>query len=241
MPTLILGPRQTEDGQRLWRAAGRLGWRVERLAGWRVPDDLRAVPEPVVYAEALMAPTVAAAFGLTLSEPPADWLVNLPAEYRRREVRLTTAGDARTVAGRMFTKPPNDKSFPAAVRTGPELPDYVPDDAPVLVQEVVEWEAEFRCFVLDRRVTTFSVYLRDGVLQKEAGYASTDAEDAELLAFTGRLLADERASLPRAVVLDVGAIRGRGWAAVELNAAWGSGVYGCDPAAVLAVLRHAVG
>jgi hypothetical protein len=43
------------------------------------------------------------------------------------------------------------------------------------------------------------------------------------------------------VVVDVGVIPGRGWAAVELNACWASGVYGCDPAAVLGVLRQAMG
>lgn len=238
MPTLILGPRHTEDGQRLWRAAGELGWKTERLASWRIPPDLRDVPEPVVYAEALFAPTLAAELGLTLSEPPSDWLVNLPDEYRKRAVTLATVGAARANPGPRFIKPPNDKSFPAAVRTGPEIPDWVPGDAPVLVQEVVSWEAEFRCFVLDRRVRAFSVYLRDGVLQKDAGYASTDEEDAGLLAFADRLLADERVTLPRAVVLDAGIIRGRGWAAVELNAAWGSGIYGCDPGAVSDVLRH---
>ena len=46
MPTLILSPRHTEDSQLLWRAAGRLGWGVERLVSWRIPDDLLAVPEP---------------------------------------------------------------------------------------------------------------------------------------------------------------------------------------------------
>ena len=239
MPTLILGPRHTEDGQRLWRAAGEAGWRVERLASWRIPDDLRGVPEPVVYAEALFAPTLAAELGLTLAEPPTDWLVTLPEEYRKRVVTLTTVGDARADPEPRFVKPPNDKSFPAAVRTGPEIPDWVPAGDPVLVQEVVAWEVEYRCFVLDRRVTTFSVYLRDGVLQKDAGFASSPAEDAELMDFAGRLLADDRVSFPRAVVLDCGVVRGRGWAAVELNAAWGSGVYGCDPAAVLEVLRHA--
>lgn len=31
----------------------------------------------------------------------------------------------------------------------------------------------------------------------------------------------------------------RGWAIVEQNAAWGSGIYGRDPARVLDVLQHA--
>ncbi|WP_369334897.1 hypothetical protein [Tahibacter harae] len=40
-----------------------------------------------------------------------------------------------------------------------------------------------------------------------------------------RLLADERVDLPEAVVVDVGRIQGRGWACVELNAAWGAGLF----------------
>jgi hypothetical protein len=43
--------------------------------------------------------------------------------------------------------------------------------------------------------------------------------------------------LPRATVLDIGVIQG--WAVVELNAAWGAGIYGCNPEAVLDVVRYA--
>lgn len=46
-------------------------------------------------------------------------------------------------------------------------------------------------------------------------------------------------SIRQFVVLDIGTISGRGWAVVEANAAWGSGIYGCDPMEVLGVIRHA--
>jgi hypothetical protein len=36
-PTLLLSARYTEDSQRLWAAALRRSWRVERLHGWRAP------------------------------------------------------------------------------------------------------------------------------------------------------------------------------------------------------------
>ena len=238
MPTLILTPRHTPDAQSLWRAAGRLGWAVERLIGWRVTDDLRAVSEPVLYLEALMGPTLAAEFGLALVEPALDWLPRLPDEYRKRAVRLTTLGEARSLAGPAFVKPPNDKSFPARVYTGPELPTEFPDDCPVLVAEVVVWEKEFRCFVLDRRPMTMSVYLRDGEVQTANEYAADEAEESAAEAYVETVLADPRVELPRATVLDVGVIAGRGWAVVEQNSAWGSGIYGCDPEKVLAVLRH---
>ena len=239
MPTLILTPRFTADAQALWRAAQQLGWRVERLTGWRVLPDLAAAPEPVLYLEALLAPHLAEQFGLKLYEPPVDWLPRLPPEYRRREVRLTTLAEARTLAAPAFVKPPNDKSFPAKVYAGDELPRGYADDTPVLVSEIVAWEVEYRVFALDREVRTLSVYLRRGELQRDAEFAATDDELAAARAFARAVLSDPRVEFGRTAVLDVGVIRGRGWAVVEQNAAWGAGIYGCDPAEVLGVLRWA--
>jgi len=239
MPTLILTPRFTDDAQALWRAAGRLGWGVERLSSWRIPDDLLHVPEPVPYLEGLFGPTLAEQLGLRLVEPPEDWLPRLPEKYRKRRVYLTTLGQARTLSERAFIKPPNDKSFPARVYTGAELPKEYDDDSPVLVAEVVTWEKEFRCFVLDRQPRTLSVYLRGGQLQRQHNFAHSESEEAEALDFLRSVLQDAGVDLPRAAVLDVGTISGRGWAVVEQNAAWGAGIYGCDPEQVLEVLRFA--
>ena len=215
-----------------------LGWRVERLTNWRVPEELRGVEEPVLYLEGLMGPTLAAEFGLALTEVPEDWLPRLPEEYRKRRVERITLREARGRSGRNFVKPPNDKSFPAKVYLGTELPEFTDDEVFVLSAEVVEWVKEFRCFILDRRVLTFSVYLRNGVLQRENDFYHTPEEEAEVKSFIKTVLADERVDLPKAAVVDVGVIAGRGWAVVEQNAAWGSGLYGCDPAEVLRVLQQ---
>jgi hypothetical protein len=239
MPTLILTPRFTEDAQALWRAAAQLGWDIERLTSWRVPEHLWTIPEPVLYLEGLFGPTLAEAFGLRLLEPAIDWLPGLPEEYRKRRVSLTTLRDARLLVEPAFVKPPNDKSFPARVYTGAELPDGYDEDSPVLVAEVVTWEKEFRCFILDRQPRTLSVYLRSGVLQREQGFAASEIELAEAESFIRAVLSDGRIDLPRAAVLDVGVMAGRGWAVVEQNSAWGSGLYGCDPVQVLEVLRYA--
>lgn len=239
MPTLILTPRFTEDAQALWRAAGQLGWGVERLTSWRVPDELRSIPEPVLYAESLFAPSLADQFNLRLLEPAIDWLPRLPREYRKRRVSLTTLRAARALAEPAFVKPAKDKSFPPGVYTGAQLPEGYEEDSPVLVAEVVAWEKEFRCFVLDRQPRALSVYVRSGELQREQGFSASDAELADSESFVRAVLADARVDVPRATVLDVGVIAGRGWAVVEQNAAWGSGIYGCDPVAVLEVLRHA--
>jgi hypothetical protein len=239
MPTLILTPRHTADSQSLWRAASRLGWSVHRLSSWRVADELRSLPDPVLYVEALFGPLLAESFGLRFDEPPADWLCRLPPEYVRRHVRLTTLGQARREQRPYFVKPPNDKCFPARVYTGSELPVDFDDSVEVLVAEIVRWESEFRCFVLDRVPRTISIYARYGDLQRDADFAHAPAEMQAAQRFLAQVLADARIELPRAAVIDVGVIEGRGWAVVEQNAAWGAGIYGCDPEEVLGVLRHA--
>lgn len=238
IPTLLLSSRYTEDSQRLWQAAIRRGWNVERIHGWRVPDHIASVQQPVVYLEALMAYPIAEQLGLTLLSTPDDWLPRLPAAHRLREVRLATAAQTREMAAPAFIKPPNDKSFAARIYAPGELPD-MPDDTPVLIAEIVAWQKEFRCFILDRQVVAHSIYLREGALQAATGFATTDEEELALLAYVAHVLADPQVDLPRAAVLDVGVIAGRGWAVIEANAAWGAGLYGCDADHVLDVIRSA--
>ena len=239
MPTLIFTPRYTGDSQALWKAAGSLGWKVERLTNWRVPEHFRELPDAVLYGEALFGPTLAEQLGLQLLNPPEDWLVRLSMSYKLREITLTTLGQAKQSDSAAFVKPPNDKSFPAGVYTGPQLPNEYPDEMPVLVSEVVIWEKEFRCFILNRELRTYSLYSRFGELQREAEFVSTLEEDKQVESFLSKLLADPQVDLPKATVVDVGFIQGKGWACVEQNAAWGAGIYGCSPSAVLEVLQHA--
>lgn len=239
MATLILTPRYTDDTQALWRAATRRGWSVERLASWRVPEHLCGRDDLVIYAEAMFGPELARQAGIALVSPPDDWLVRLPVDYRKREVVLSTLAQARRCAQPRFVKPPADKSFPAAVYRGDELPQGFDEDSAVLVSDVVSWDFEFRCFVSERKLVTYSLYSRGGELQRAAEFRSSADEDAGLEDFFERLAADPQVDLPGAVVVDIGHIAGKGWACVELNAAWGAGLYACDAEAALDVIRAA--
>ena len=237
MPTLILSNRYTDDSQVLWRAATFEGWDVVRLQNWRIPKQ--PLPDPVVYVESLFAPMIGEQLGLNLREPPEDWLVKLPNHFSKRMISLEMAADVRAVqkfrsVGPLFIKPPNDKSFPAKVYAS--LPDYVPADTAVLVQEEVEWEKEFRCFCLDGKVLTLSIYCRNHQVQKHEDWYSSVPELQDAKEFAEVVM--ESVETPRAVVMDVGVIKDKGWAVVELNAAWGSGIYGCQPKEVLHVVRE---
>src|SRR6185503_5672490 len=97
------------------------------------------------------------------------------------------------------------------------------------------FEVAFRFFVLERQVAALSPYIRGGEIARNAA-GDWEAEPAEVEAATASILAmlgDTEVDLPPAVVVDVGRMSGRGWGVVEANAAWASGLCGCDPARVL--------
>ncbi len=241
MLTLVLPPRFTPDTIAVAHAAEAAGWAIERLPNWRVPEWLRG-QDVVLYGEPLFAAVVAGDLGLALLEPSFGWLPALDTKYRQREVQLATLDDARRLQRQAFVKPADDKCFVASVyQTGQQLPDLgvLPKETPVLIAEPVVWEVEFRCFVLERQIVTLSAYLRFGELAQKLDGSWADDRTGQAQRFAQGVLADKSVELPPAVVMDVGIIQGRGWAVVEANAAWGSGIYGCDPAAVLPVVGRA--
>ena len=237
---LVLSPRFGPDSIALSTEATRAGWSVHRLHDRRPPA--RLAEEPLVfYGESLLADTVGRALRLALLEPTADTLTALPPEWLCRDVRFTTLGGARSEAFPRFVKPADEKRFRAAVYpSGGALPapGLLEEELPVVTAEPVSWLDEYRCFVLEGRVVAASPYAWKGE-REEASGAPFQLDEAR--AFAARVLGRAGEMFPPAVVLDVGRIEGRGWAVVEANPAWSSGLYDCEPAEVLRVLQRASG
>jgi hypothetical protein len=179
----------------------------------------------VLYGDPLFCDIVAAQLGVRLLEPSDDFLVRLPDAWRWND-------------GPVFAKPAADKSFPATVyASGAALPgdEVVSGTTPVLLSEPVHWEVEWRLFVCKGKVVTRSPYFRKGKLDLVA----RPEELSELRSFTKALLLEIESLLPPVAVLDIGKIEGKGWAVVEANPAWASGLYGCDPKQTLIALSLA--
>lgn len=243
MPTLLLSQRHSSDSNVMWRAAVHEGWDVERIRGYAI-DPALAAREPVLYGETLLADALAEPLGLAFLEPTADWLPSLPEGYRKRAVRLATLADARALTQRAFVKPPDEKWFGARVyESGAalEVAEGMEDDYAVLIAEPVVFEVEYRFFLLERAVATGSIYIRGGAIARREGdeWPADPVETEAAAAFLQTLLRDPAVGLPAAVVVDVGRIQGRGWAVVEANPAWASGLCDADPLAVLPVLQRA--
>ncbi len=239
MPTLVLSPRYRPDSIALGKAADAAGWRVERLHRWEVPEHLRQ-EEVIPYGEPMFVAFIAEQLALALIEPPLDWLTTLPFRYLERSIQFTTLAAARLHGDRAFFKPADDKCFAAGVYdSGDALPasELLPDDSPVLIADQVVWEVEYRCFVLDRKLAAIPPYWRDDHAADEEEPPMDEAREAAR--FVEELLKDSNIRMPPAFVLDIGRVRGTGWAVIEANPAWASGIYACDPSRVLPVLARA--
>jgi len=240
MPTLLLTPRQTEDTQALWRGCVSLGWHVHRVQGWKVSkvDDA----DVAVYAEPLLATHIAHTLGLELLGPANDWLPSIPERWRKRLVQLAAMKQARECTEPQFIKSAAGKEFDARIyHSGKDLPrgQMISDSLPVLIQEIVRWDVEYRCFVSERTVKAASSYWRHGKESRDGNGIWSANELSEAIDFCNMLLSDPEVCVPDACVIDVGMIQGKAWAVIECNAAWSSGIYGCDGTAVLPVLHRA--
>jgi protein-tyrosine phosphatase len=238
--TLLLSTRTLPAAPALADAALVIGWSV---CAW--DEGPLHVPggRVVYYGRTDVVTQAAARYRLALLEPPLDLLAGLPAPLLLREVEFARFRDLSRLRRPAFVKPadPLDRWFDAGTYSDPRdirAPRGIDPDTPVLLAEPVEWLAEFRCFVRDDQVAT-SPYLSFGkpVWRPwgQGGEKAVASKDA--LAVCSRLLA--AVDLPPAFVVDVGLIEGRGWAVVEFNPAWCSGLLGADPAAVLGVLERA--
>jgi hypothetical protein len=233
-PTILLSQRFSQDSQAIWQAALKAGWGVHRCLRFRLPD-----PRPEVlcaFGEMTFCDIMAERAGLGLLEPPNDWLPYLPEHFLKREVVLTDKWRVHRFDRRLFFKPANDKVFEKGIfERGADLHlRHIDNDCPILVSEVVSFEVEYRCHVLDGKILSAEFY-------RFVGERDEDATRTSAIAFAEEVLASEVDRLPSSVVLDVGIIEGRGWAVVEANQTYASGIYGDIDAHDLlpAVLRAA--
>lgn len=242
-PTLILSPRHTDSAQALWREAVKLGWGVERFHGWKVPQDFRP-EQPVIYGEPLFNEMVATHLGISLPEPPQDFLCQLPEHLSGRSVHYMNAGEARKIGGKVFIKPPNKKTFKAGIfETGAGIPPDVPDDEPVLVQDIVQFNHEYRIFFVACLPVAIGSYMIDGTYAKQPDEwmdpPHIRSGATEFARDLGKYLELSKPQLGDSVVIDIGHISGRGWFVIEANEPNGSGCYNCEPYDVLIALLYA--
>lgn len=219
-----------------------MGWDVlPAPSGWRLDDETIASKViGVPYGSQLFCEVIAQQMNWKLKANSFDWLAKVPERYTKRHVEFMTMKNAKKINETKFIKPADDKCFDAKVyEVGSFNPsDLIEDDYPVLVSDVVSWDLEYRFFVDEFKVKTWSNYIYYNNIANPKYYSSIPSEEYNLILFAEDLLNDlsnlNIETVPS--VIDIGRIPGKGWAVIETNPAWASGLYGCDPGEALNVM-----
>jgi hypothetical protein len=227
-------------------AARELGWEVlPAPGGWRLDDDLiKSGAKGIPYGSQTFCEVIAQQMNWTLKANPFDWLARIPRVYARRHIDFMTLGQAKKITERKFIKPADDKCFDAKVYEPGEFKPHeiIADDYPVLVSDPVTFDLEYRFFVDGKRGRTWSNYICYDQIANPKFWDMVPYSEEAIDDFVDNLLydlpLDGVETLPS--VIDIGRIPGKGWAVIETNQAWASGLYGCDPMAALKVMAQAV-
>jgi hypothetical protein len=233
----------------LQMAAQASGWDVcPAPSSWRLEEEMiqsKAVGVP--YGSQLFCEVIAQQMGWTLKQNSFDWLAKLPQKLTHRKIDFMTLAEAKKITSRKFIKPADDKCFDAKVYEPGEFQPHsaIEDNYPVLVSDIVSWDAEYRCFVGKDEsrlvVTSWSNYLFHGQINDSKMHKMLPGNLIHIRTFMEDVLWEcfklDIETVPS--VIDVGLIPGKGWAVVETNPAWASGLYGCDPVEALKVMEQA--
>jgi len=93
--------------------------------------------------------------------------------------------------------------------------------------------SEYRTFCVGREVVGCSPYLVEGESWSPGLVGHRASFHAEACRWVEELLAGRADDVPPACVLDVARLEDGRFALLEVNTAWGAGLYGCDPTGVL--------
>ncbi len=229
---IVLSPNFSEDSKIISQAIINTEFTTMRFGSWNVPAEYQN-NVVAVYGEDLFTTIVAEQCKLQLLKPADDWLASVPTKYTLRNITYNRFGNIQNVQNK-FIKPVDFKFFPAGVYTSvEEIQGYstIDKNIEVFVSDVVNWAIEVRCFMIDRQLQTWSTYIYNGKIELKDTMLQN--EESEMLNFLNEFLADTTIDLPKAVVIDVGYIPKNGWALIEANPVWSSGVYACDPKKVI--------
>lgn len=224
-------------------AAKEYNWEVYSVeTSWRLPEDLvQSGTVGVPYGSQTFCEVIAQQMGWTLKQNSFDWLSKISKQWTKRQIDFMTLGEAAKLKETRFIKPADDKVFEAKIYHPGELIPHesIPLDTPTLVSEIVHFDLEYRCFVNSTYVSTWSNYICHEHLADPKYWEMIPGDTLHPSHFVEDMLLNSPHLGTMPSVIDVGRIPGKGWAIIETNQAWASGLYGCDPLGALKVMEVA--
>ena len=230
--TLLLIPNRPDPERdavaAAWERAGGDVLRVDKF--WEpVEHEERNIK---IYGDAAFSMVLGSIKNYNLIEPDFHLPITLDPKWLNRKIDLTKLEDIQELEYPIFVKPVIPKQFRSRIYNSAEELEYecrgLYKYTSILFSEIVTFENEIRCFVLDDQVMAMSIY------EGEA-----DMDDAREFAISFAAETKNRRLLVKTYVVDIGYIRDRGWAVIEVNPVWGSGLNGCDAEKVIDCIYYA--
>jgi hypothetical protein len=242
---LLITPQlASKDCQNLSKVAIALGWSVHQNDVWYVPERLKNEVGAVVGTEVFCG-FVADQMNWGLLSNPIDWLTFLPEEYVSRKITTMTAGEVRKSTTENFVKSLSKtwSTLPRVFQPG-KFPEYIPNEAPVLVSDVLQHTSKYRCFVKDRKVIAGSCYwlktrqMETAKQSAEIGLAKNYHNNYDdVVMFVDTMLQDDRVPCVAACVIDVMRFDKDKYAVIDSSPAYTTEPYGCELVAVLDAVK----
>jgi hypothetical protein len=234
MPLLLLHERHSPDDADIWRVAVRRGWITERVNRYNVAARLPGHEIVRYYGNLLHLDQIGALIPITFHQFELSILADLK-PFTKRDICLMKFGElVLPLKKPTFIKPACVKWFEAKVYQpgeipmgAPEINDYIYTSTPV------DYLDEVRCFCVDGKVLTSSLYRINRVVWDRSGLDEDKinfddrVNDTPIPQYLEEIY--KAAKLPRAIVADFGRHPDGSWSLIEFNEPWASGLYFCSP------------
>jgi hypothetical protein len=206
---------------------------------WRLEEDfINSKPKGLCYGSQIFCEVIAQQLNWELCKLPLNWLATLPKEYTKRDIQFGLVKEFIGIENK-FVKPADDKCFDAKIYQSFNISDNLSLETPCLVSESVSFKLEYRYFVNDNKVLTYSDYSKymNENIEKDI-YNCYFSKYGTPLEFICAFLTNNVVNVPS--VIDVGCIDDLGWAVLESNPIWASGLYDCDPVNALMAMNGSI-
>lgn len=232
---LFISPNYGEkrDGALLADCAKKRGVKVHTFFNsWSRSNNILTPNEKgAVYGEQAFCEFIAQEMRWNIYQNSLDWTARLHKSFLKRSVRCLPLKNLKNeekqssgILDRKYLMPADDKLFQSGIYTD-RFPK-APSDCPILVSDIVDWSIKYRFIIQYQEIATYCCYRIEhihnnpSIWQCQAEYAGITAHQ-----FVSALL--ERVNCSPACVIDVGYIKGAGWAVDKTLPIWSSEIYGC--------------
>jgi hypothetical protein len=227
-PVLLVPERRHIERELVVEAWWSTGGEVSRVHNYWDLDNRLSLGRISCYGSVFFCETISTSQDMQLVSPNDDVLCEIPHRWLHRWIKTSQISRLDPLEFPTFAKPAKQHLFRAGVFYSKSELEVeccgLQTSIDLLISEPVIFEVEARAWILHEDICDISFYCSHHNMRACSSFVRSFIKEVHL--------AD-------AYVLDVGYIRGRGWAVIEANPAWASALRGCSADKIAPCLYHA--